>query len=119
MPVRAAIAVLWVGAACTANDDVPAPAIASITPGGGRPDTSVVVLGNYFCQQPAPEPGDEFAPLACRAMGTLHFDIETATITGYTDTSITAIVPEAAPGQMRVHLAVGGRSSNGVFFVVE
>ena len=52
-------------------------------------------------------------------MGTLRFDGEPAPLTVYTDTSITAVVPDTAPGRRRVTLDVGGRSSNGISFVVE
>jgi hypothetical protein len=117
--MRAPIAALVCVAACSFNDDIPPPRIASITPDHGRPGASVVVAGSSFCQQPAPDPGDEVDPLACRMTGTLRFAVAPASLGLYTDTSISAIVPELGPGTVKVHLEVGGRSSNGVSFTVE
>jgi hypothetical protein len=105
-------------AACAANDDVPPPAIASITPDEARAGTSVLIAGSHFCQQPAPEDDGERDPLACRMMGSVRFGVDDGQIDHYTDTSIMVTVPELPRGEVRVHVVVGGRVSNSVDFRV-
>jgi hypothetical protein len=105
-------------AACAANDEVPPPTIASITPDRARPGTPVVVAGKSFCQQPAPEDDAERDPLACRMMGAVQVGVADGQIDHYTDESITVTVPELPRGEVDVHVVVGGRVSNSVDFFI-
>src|ERR1051325_5263131 len=98
----AATICITVVAACSANDDLPAPQIASITPAHAVPGAIVVVAGNYFCHQPETED-----PLACRNVGAVAFGQVTATTSQYTDTSVMAEVPDR-PGMVDVTLTVAG-----------
>ena len=112
-----ALVVLVVGA-CTANDDVPAPAVGGITPNHAAPGTAVVISGSYFCQQPESSSG-ETDPLACEHMGAVVFGVEPTTPQNYTDTSITVSVPQQQPGMVQVGVSVAGRSSNTVSFTID
>ena len=105
--------VLFVG--CTQGDDVPAPAIASITPDHATPGASVMIAGSAFCQQP--ESSED--PLACENMGVVEFGQVPATIAMYTDTLIVAEVPSLPPGVVAVAIAVAGRRSNHADLTVE
>lgn len=116
MRAAIALAVLML-AACSANDDVPAPAVASITPDHAAPGTAVVIAGSYFCQQPAD--GSDVDPLACKTMGTVQFGTDQVEPQQYTDTSITVDVPQASAGAVSVRVTVAGRASNGVDFTID
>src|ERR1044071_9672221 len=87
--------------ACSINDDVPAPAISAVTPDHGVPGTLVTVTGSYLCQQPRGTDDDN--PLAC----------------AYGDAAVTAEVPALPVGRSSVAVAVAGRTSNPLGFVVE
>lgn len=100
-------------AACSANDDIPAPRIASITPNHGTPGTSVAISGDFFCHQLESED-----PLLCEQQGTVHFGTAIGDVTVYADAMITADVPDVA-GKVRVTVEVAGESSNGIDFTVE
>ena len=115
--MRVALAVMLL-AACSANDDVPAPAVASVTPDHAAPGTAVVIAGSYFCQQPD-DGSDDVDPLACKTMGTVEFGTDQVEPQQYTDTSITVDVPQASAGAVSVRVTVGGRASNGVDFTVD
>lgn len=104
---------LLITVGCSANDDIPAPRIASVTPERGTPTTSVIIEGDYFCQQLENED-----PLLCAQIGTVRFATAAANVTLYTDTMISAEVPELT-GDVRITIDVGGRLSNSVSFVVE
>ena len=58
--------------ACSANDDVPAPAIGGLQPDHGIPGTTVAVSGTYLCQQPRVD-GSDVDPLGCTHIGTVMF----------------------------------------------
>ena len=105
-------------AGCAANDELPPPTIASITPERARPGTPVTIAGEHFCQQPAPEDHGEQDPLACRMMGAVRFGVADGELDRYTDASITVTVPELPRGEASVHVVVGGRVSNSVDLLV-
>ena len=110
--MRLAIALFVVG--CSANDDVPSPQVAAVTPSHALSGSSVIVTGSYFCQQP----GTTEDPLACEHVGTVLFGTTNGTSTQYTDTSITVEVPGGA-GTVQLVVSSGGRSSNGVQFMFD
>lgn len=104
---------LLVAAACSANDDLPAPQIGTITPGHATAGTIVVIDGSYFCHQPASDD-----PLACEHTGDVHFGAAVANTVIYSDTEIHAEVP-AIPGTVDVFVEVEGHMSNSVSFTVD
>jgi hypothetical protein len=99
---------------CSANDDVPAPQVSSVTPDQAAPGSTVVVNGSDFCQQAATSED----PLACDNMGGVVFGVEHATSVQYTDTSITVEVPGGA-GTVQLAVSVAGRTSNAISFTIE
>jgi len=109
--VRLALALV---AACSANDDVPSPQIAAVTPASASPGTVVTVAGSYFCQQPT-MPDD---PLACENLGEVRFGTASGNVALYSDTSIMVEVPGGL-GTVAVTVAAAGRTSNAVDFVIE
>lgn len=111
------IAVLILGA-CSANDDVPAPALASITPDHASPGTVVMIAGSYFCQQPD-SGSDDVDPLACKTTGTVEFGTDQVDAQQYTDTAIMVSVPQTRTGEVSVAVAVAGRVSNAIAFTVD
>jgi hypothetical protein len=112
--LRAVIAVVaGMLAACSANDDTPAPQISSISPNHAVPGTTVLISGSYFCHQPANED-----PLACANTGAVEFGTSVANATQYMDTSITVEVPGAV-GTVRVVVEVSSETSNGVSFTFD
>ena len=112
-----ALIALLVGA-CTANDDVPAPAVASVTPDHASPGTPVTIAGSYFCQQPDTG-SDDVDPLACKVTGTVLFGTDQVEAEQYTDTSISVSVPQTSLGAVNVAVTVAGRVSNSVQFTVD
>lgn len=80
------------------------------------PGTQVRIEGNYFCLQSVI---DDMDPFACHVMGSVLFGASVTSASQYTDTLITAEVPSAPPGALRVSVLVGARSSNALEFVVE
>jgi IPT/TIG domain len=104
-------------AACSANDDVPAPVLASVTPAQAGVGAVVMVSGSYLCQQP--EGSDDPDPLACAHTGSVTFGVVPANVTQYTDSSITCQVPDIAQGSTEISVATGGRTTNNVDFTVE
>jgi len=118
MVVRLLPSISWLAlAACSANDDVPAPAISAVQPDHAAPGTTVAVSGSYLCQDPRTDPDGE--PLACEHMGTVMFDTTPGMVTSYTDTMVLVDVPALTPGRVSVVVSVVGRSSNSIDFVVE
>jgi len=103
--------------ACSANDDVPAPAINAIQPDHAAPGTTVTVSGSYLCQEPRTETDGD--PLACEHVGTVMFDTTPGMVTSYSDGMVLVDVPGLAPGGVSVAVSVSGRSSNRIDFVVE
>lgn len=100
-------------AACSANDDIPAPRIASITPNHATAGTSVTLDGDFFCHQLESED-----PLVCAQQGTVHFGTAVADVIVYADAMIVADVPDVT-GKVRVSVEVAGEASNGFDFTVE
>jgi YD repeat-containing protein len=78
------------------------PNITSLSPTSGAVGTSVVITGTNFGS----------------AQGSVTFSGSTGTISSWTDTSITAIVPAGATTGNVVVTAVGGAASSGVAFTV-
>jgi hypothetical protein len=111
------IAVAVVLAACSANDDIPAPVLASATPSSANVGTIIMLSGSYLCQQP--EGSDDSDPLACAHTGAVAFGEMPANVTQYTDSSITAQVPDLPAGDTQVSVATGGRETNTIDFTVE
>ena len=69
----------------------------------------MVIAGSYLCQQPTDGSG-EIDPLACAHTGQVMFGVVPATATQYTDTSITAMVPDIAEGATQISdVATGSR----------
>jgi hypothetical protein len=109
---------LLVVSACSANDDVPAPAIAAVQPDHAVPGTTVQVSGSYLCQAPRTG-GNDVDPLACEHMGAVMFDTAPGLVTSYTDTLVLVDVPALPAGRSSVVVSVAGRSSNRLDFIVE
>ncbi len=101
---------------CLSNEDIPAPAITTISPAHGAPGIIVSISGDHFCQQPESEESD---PLACLNVGSVEFGLVPATIASYAEHSITCEVPAIAAGKVDVSLAVHARRSSSITFVVE
>ena len=86
------------------DDETPTPAISGLNPTSGAVGTPVVITGSNF-------------RASRRGPRTVAFNGTTAATTSWSDTSITATVPEgAATGEVVV--TVGGTASNGVSFTV-
>jgi hypothetical protein len=105
-------------AACSAGDDVPAPAIGAITPGRAAAGVGVTVSGSYLCQNPRTG-DDDVDPLACEHVGTVLFDVVPGLVMSYADTMVLVEVPALAQGRFSVVVSVAGRTSNAVDFVIE
>ena len=106
-------------AGCTANDDIHAPTLSSVSPTRATAGTSIVLTGSYFCQQPEPHGGGDVDPFACVNMGNVQFGTSPVSPSQYTDTSITVEVPNASQGSSTLSVSVAGRTSNGVEFTIE
>lgn len=102
--------------ACSAADDIPAPAIASLFPTHGPPGTTITIEGSHLCQQPEDEESD---PLRCDHEGDVVVASTPALVSEYLDTRIVAVIPELAPGPAGVVVRVVGRSTRDVTFVVD
>jgi hypothetical protein len=113
--MRIALALL-VAAACSANDDVPAPVLASVTPDHAGVGAIVMLAGSYLCQQPQ---GSDLDPLACAHTGQVTFGVVPSIVTQYTDTSVTTQVPDLPAGDVEVGVATGGRTTNTIDFTVD
>jgi hypothetical protein len=111
---RSVLVLLLTG--CLNNEDIPAPAITTISPAHGAPGIIVSISGDHFCQQPESEESD---PLACLNVGSVEFGLVPATIASYAEHSITCEVPAIASGKVDVSLAVHARRSSSITFVVE
>ncbi|HEU4730171.1 MAG TPA: IPT/TIG domain-containing protein [Kofleriaceae bacterium] len=111
----------WIGCvalhACSANEDIPAPAISTLQPDRGTPGSIVTVSGANLCQQP--RDGSDVDPLACAHVGTVVFGTTPGIATVYADTTVMAEVPALPAGEFGVMVSVAGRSSNSLGFVVE
>jgi len=113
--MRLVVIIAWFLAACSTNDDLPGPVLASVSPDHAGIGATVTISGSYLCQQPEDGSG-EVDPLACAHTGSVAFGVVPATVTQYTDTSVTAQVPDIAPGSTQISIAVGGRTTNGIGF---
>lgn len=108
-----ALVLFGVLAACSANDDLPAPRISSLTPSHATPGAIIAVSGAYFCHQPA-----DADPLACKNVGSVYFGQLVANVSQYTDTAVMAEVP-GGTGVVPVTVAVVGETSNAISFTIE
>jgi hypothetical protein len=116
--VRSQILLLIVlSGGCSASDDVPAPMVSSVSPDHAQPGVSIMILGDYFCQQP--ETDGDVDPLACENMGIVEIGTVPSSTGLYTDQMITAEVPWLGAGSYAVSVSVAGRRSNGVTLVVD
>jgi uncharacterized protein (TIGR03437 family) len=102
-------------AACGVNDDIPAPVLSSISPDHAAVGAAVTISGTNLCQQSTDGSG-ETDPLACAHTGSVSFGTMPATVTSYSDTSITATVPSVPAGDSPVSVATGGKTTNTVDF---
>ncbi len=114
------LASAWCGllaatAACSFNDDVPAPNLANVVPGRAVAGALVTLSGNHFCQRP--DTGNE--DLTCAAVGTVDFGLSPGITAMWSDVAIAAEVPSHPPGPVTVTVVAAGRVSNGVTFTVE
>ena len=114
--MRPALLLAVVACACSSNDDIPSPQVASVSPDSATEGTVVVVSGSFFCQQPAEDSEDD--PLVCNNMGTVLFGTAGGEIAQYTDSSIMVEVPPGT-GMVQVSIEVAGKSSNSVPFTIE
>ncbi|MDB4956135.1 MAG: hypothetical protein JWO36_3704 [Myxococcales bacterium] len=106
---------LSVALGCSANDDVPAPQISSVTPDHSPVGSVVTIVGNYFCQRP--NTGNEDP--TCAVSGTVNFETSPATPSQWSDTAIMVEVPALTAGSADVVVTAAGRTSNPVSFIVE
>lgn len=111
---RRRILVFACSLSCTAGEDIPAPAVSSLTPTHASPGSIVTINGSYFCQQP-----DNEDPLACANPGSVDFGSVPATVAMYADRSITVEVPSLPPGSVAVTVTSAGRRSNHVGFGID
>jgi hypothetical protein len=102
-------------AGCSANDDIPAPQISSITPSHAPVGSVVTIAGDYFCQRPKTGNEDPTCPVS----GTVNFGSSPATPTTWSDLAIMVEVPQLTVGDADVAVTAAGRTSNPVSFVVE
>jgi hypothetical protein len=106
---------LVVTAACSFNDDVPAPSVAGVVPARAVASTLVTITGNHFCQRP--DTGNEDP--TCLPAGTVDFGLSPGVTAMWSDVAITVEVPSLTPGPVIVTVVAAGRVSNGVTFNVE
>lgn len=103
--------VMLLALGCSAGEDVPEPLITSVMPDHASPGASVMIIGDYFCQEPD---GDQ-----CDNGGTVTFDSTPANVGMYTDQSIMVEVPSVTTGRVDVRILAAGRTSNAAEFRVE
>jgi len=108
------IALMALLAACSANDDFPAPQIASIAPDHATAGTAVLIAGDYFCHQSEEDP--EGPP--CTTMGAVYFGTTIANTLQYEETQIMVEVPSGA-GSVDVTVSVAGERSNAIAFTFD
>lgn len=112
---RLRVALLVGVAACAANEDIPAPLIASIVPDHATPGAIVMIAGSYFCQRPANGQEDP----TCGTAGTVNFGTVPGISTTWADDAITVEVPSSAPTKVSVTVTAAGRISNAVSFTID
>jgi uncharacterized protein (TIGR03437 family) len=108
-------AALVATAACSFNDDVPAPLVASVVPARAVAGALVTISGDHFCQRPITGHEDP----TCPSVGTVDFGLSPGITAMWSDVAITAEVPSLAPGPVTVTVVAAGRVSNAVTFTVE
>ena len=81
-----------------------APSITSMSPASGTAGSSVTISGSNFG--------------ASQGSSTVNFGVNHATVTSWSNTSITATVPSLSPGAVSVSVTVGGTTSNSVGYTV-
>jgi IPT/TIG domain len=119
LAVRLQCLVGWVAlSACSANDDIPAPALSAVVPDAATAGTTVMVSGSALCQEPRTSDGDG-DPLECQHLGTMMFNTAPGVVVSYTDTMVLVEVPALPPGGVSVRVSVAGRSSNSLGFIIE
>ncbi len=96
---------------CSAGEDIPEPLIASVTPDHATPGASIMIVGDYFCQEPG---GDQ-----CDNTGTVAFDATPANVGMYSEHTIMVEVPAVTAGRVDITVTAAGRTSNNVEFRVE
>jgi hypothetical protein len=101
-------------AACSGNDDVPAPRISSVEPDHAAGGAVVTLHGSAFCQQPGVT---DDAP--CSAIGQVYFGSVPGTPTLWNDATIAVEVPTPVVGRADVRVIASGRASNSVAFTAE
>jgi hypothetical protein len=119
--VRLAIPALLLAvlaAACSANDDIPAPSVGSVVPDRGAAGTLVLVSGMYFCQAPENGSDDDPDPM-CTSTGDVHFGAAPGTPTNWSDTQIQVEVPDGLSGPVDLTVIAAGRASNAITFTAE
>lgn len=101
-------------AACSANDDIPAPQVASVTPDHAPAGAVVLVDGSYFCQR-----GDTMdeEPM-CQTTGGVNFGASPGTVSSWSDTAIMVEVPQGVEGTVALSVTVAGRPSNSISFAI-
>lgn len=106
-------------AACSSNDDIPAPQLAGVVPDRGAVGTIVMVQGSYLCQEPPP-PNDDQPGFMCDSDGTISFGATPAEATSpWTDSGVMVLVPNGADGDVDVSASMNGRTSNTVTFTID
>jgi hypothetical protein len=109
------LAVAWIAVtACSANDDFPAPQIASLSPDHAIPGAMILISGNYFCHQSEEDPQME----PCTMMGAVYFGSTIADALQYEENAITVEVPPGM-GMADISVAVAGERSNSVTFTFD
>lgn len=104
---------------CAACTDPDAPRLSDVTPDEAPPGARVTITGENLCGTAVSVgEGGACEPLPA---GSVSFGIDPqvdgATVV-WTDTSIEAIVPASASGEVLIVVTVDGRSSNGISFTV-
>jgi hypothetical protein len=110
---------LAVLAACSANDDVPSPALSGVQPNPAPSGAVVTLTGDHFCPRPATAPPGDDDNAVCDAPGDVHFGAAPGTPTTWTDTSIAVEVPDGIAGDVDLTVIVGGRPSNAITFTAD
>jgi len=108
------IALVALLAGCSANDDFPAPQIASIAPDHATPGTAVLIAGDYFCHQSGEDPQGP----PCTTMGAVSFGAMVANPLQYDETQIMVEVPSGV-GTVDVTISVAGEQSNAIAFTFD
>ena len=112
------LACFAVVAACSSNDDIPAPLLAGVVPASASPGAIVSVDGSYLCQEPdgpSDDPGFQ-----CDSDGTISFNQTPAIATSaWTDTGVMVEVPTEAAGVVQITATQNGRDSNSISFTVQ